>query len=392
MRNRLRYLAAIGVLAAMVGGTAVQPAVTAYAEQTEAVMTEAPAPETQASTEAQAPETQAPTEAPAPETQPATETPTPETQAPTEAPATEAPKATEAVPKETQTTASEKQTEQKEVQAETQGQTESALPQETLPQQAETEKANTKKEKEKEKETETETETGAFVPAAALPLFSAPVNPNSYPAADITDVTNDLYKFLREEMGLNHAAACGVLANVHLESDFNLFALGDGGTSYGLCQWHNGRWASLVAFCRRSGYDPDTIEGQENYLKHELTGGYSAVYDRLLNVPDTADGAYEAAYYFCYHFEAPNQTEARSKQRGNLAKYEYYPRTYGEDDCGSVIKGIRETDVPDAAAMIRMVRTGEDRDETGIIWNKATVTAVPDPSFDIQEVVSEIRR
>ena len=28
------------------------------------------------------------------------------------------------------------------------------------------------------------------------------------------------------------------------ESSFNTQALGDGGTSYGICQWHNGRWTT----------------------------------------------------------------------------------------------------------------------------------------------------
>ena len=156
------------------------------------------------------------------------------------------------------------------------------------------------------------------------------VDPSRYPAANITENTQTIYKYLREEMGLNHAAACGVLANVHLESNFRPMALGDGGTSYGICQWHLGRFMNLMAFCRSRQLDYNTLDGQLPYLQYELTHGYNGVYEFLRGVSDTEQGAYYAAYYFCLHFEVPDQTVARSEQRGNLAMHEYYGRNYDE--------------------------------------------------------------
>ena len=154
------------------------------------------------------------------------------------------------------------------------------------------------------------------------------VDPSRYPAANITVNTVTLYRFLTKEMKLNHAAACGVLANIQLESNFRPLALGDSGTSYGICQWHNGRFTSLMSFCKARGLDYNTLEGQMKYLQWDLTHGYKGVYEMLLKVKDTKKGAYQAGYLFCYHFEIPDQVVARSKRRGNLAMTEYYNKNF----------------------------------------------------------------
>ncbi len=41
------------------------------------------------------------------------------------------------------------------------------------------------------------------------------------------------------------------------------------GTSYGLCQWHDGRFDALQSFCLLQGYDYWSLEGQLNYLAYE---------------------------------------------------------------------------------------------------------------------------
>ena len=158
------------------------------------------------------------------------------------------------------------------------------------------------------------------------------VDPNKYPAANINVNTITVYRFLTGEMELNHAAACGVLANVQVESNFRPLALGDGGTSYGICQWHNGRFTHLMNYCKSRSLDYNTLEGQLSFLGYELTHGYRAVYAALLETADNAQGAYEAGYLFCYHFEKPDQIEARSMRRGNLAKAEYYDKDFDQLD------------------------------------------------------------
>ena len=138
---------------------------------------------------------------------------------------------------------------------------------------------------------------------------------------------DNVYNTLAKK-GFNSAAICGILANIEHESGFNTTAVGDGGTSYGLCQWHNGRWDSLNNFCANNGYDPSSLEGQLEYLCYELENKYPGVYEKLQNVPDTPEGAYEAAYEWTVHFEVPSYRDSKGRSRGETAKTKYW-ETYG---------------------------------------------------------------
>ena len=268
-------------------------------KQTEAPQTEAPqteVPQTEAP-QTDPPQTEAPqTEPPQTEAQTERQTEAPQTESQTQ-PQTEAKKETEKATEKTTERATEKKTEKA---------TEKAKEKET---QKATEKETEKKETEREKKSD----------------FS--VNPSQYPAMDINEATKVIYQYLRKEMQLNHAAASGVLANIQCESVFNPLALGDGGTSYGICQWHNGRFRALISFCNSKDLDYNTLEGQLAYLQHELTNSYPGVLSYIEGVEDTKQGAYDAAYYWCMHFEIPNDTVNRSIQRGNLAK-EYYDKDF----------------------------------------------------------------
>lgn len=134
-----------------------------------------------------------------------------------------------------------------------------------------------------------------------------------------------IYQYLTSEMGLNCAAACGVLANIAAESSFNPHAMGDKGTSYGICQWHNERWDSLKAYCTQNGYDDTTLTGQLHYLQYELKKSYSRVWNALQAVENSADGAYEAASVWCIQFEVPANRYTVAVTRGNMARDRYWP-------------------------------------------------------------------
>ena len=129
-----------------------------------------------------------------------------------------------------------------------------------------------------------------------------------------------IYRFLTGEMGLNRAAAMGVMANIYWESGYKPVINGDSGTSYGICQWHAGRKTNLINWCGDNGLDYTTLDGQLRFLKHELPTRYPSVDKYLRQVENTADGAYDAAYYFCFNFEAPANRTAQSTKRGNYAK------------------------------------------------------------------------
>ena len=133
------------------------------------------------------------------------------------------------------------------------------------------------------------------------------------------NVMQYIYNSLRNNFGLHHAAACAVLANAYHESGYNYTVLGDGGTSYGIFQWHNSRWESLKKWCEQNGYDWQNADGQIAYLKEEFSTGYSDVLDYLLNVEDSDLGAFDGAYYMCAHFEMPRDTINQAKKRGNAA-------------------------------------------------------------------------
>ncbi|MBR6800196.1 MAG: RICIN domain-containing protein [Eubacteriaceae bacterium] len=154
-----------------------------------------------------------------------------------------------------------------------------------------------------------------------------------------------IFRFLKENVGLNTAAACGVLANIEKESGFRHDILEYGytwetGGGYGICQWTNsprtnpdGRRTKLVNWCTNNGYDYRTLIGQLNYLKYELNTSYYKkwVTSKLLAVPNTADGAYEAGRVWCYYYEVPAGYKTVSVTRGNAARDKYWPKYSGMD-------------------------------------------------------------
>lgn len=156
----------------------------------------------------------------------------------------------------------------------------------------------------------------------------------------------EIFLYLLKELGLNKAAACGVLANIHYESGFNPHAIGDGGTSYGICQWHAGRYLSLVSFCNKIRIGYGSVEGQLKYMEQELENSYPHVLEYLKKVPETEVGAFDAAYYWCYHFERPAMILRQSTLRGNAAKNSYWPR-YKDSDLETLEKKNRDKEATD---------------------------------------------
>ena len=139
-------------------------------------------------------------------------------------------------------------------------------------------------------------------------------------------VEREIYAFLTEELGLSTAAACGVLANIEHESAFRPTIVGDQGTSYGLCQWHNERFSALRGYCSALGMDYRTVEGQLAYLKYELGNKYTSLILMLQSIENTSDGAYRAAYQWCIQFEKPSNMQVKAAARGELAQGKYWIR------------------------------------------------------------------
>lgn len=131
-----------------------------------------------------------------------------------------------------------------------------------------------------------------------------------------------VYEYLTDVLGFNTAAACGIMANINCESHFNPRA---GSAAYGLCQWMGGRKSAMKSWCNKNGFSSNSIEGQLSYAYYELSSRYPDVLYTLNNVEESADGAYQAGYAWCYYFERPANTAGTSAYRASLASGTYWP-------------------------------------------------------------------
>ena len=118
--------------------------------------------------------------------------------------------------------------------------------------------------------------------------------------------------------GLNAAVACAIAANIEAESGFNTASIGDYGTSFGICQWHDDRGARMKKFVG-AGWE-NNLTGQLNFLWSELQSGYSStVLAPLNNIPNTLSGALEAVSIFVYNFEKPKDKKGAIDERSKTA-------------------------------------------------------------------------
>ena len=138
----------------------------------------------------------------------------------------------------------------------------------------------------------------------------------------------EIIHFLREKMSLNSAAVCGIVANIVYESNGIPTALGDNGTSYGICQWHDDRWQQLINYCNAAGYDWTSLDGQLMFLWYDMNTLFPDLKDMLISCPDSADGAYKAGYAFCLSYESPQDSSTKAEIRAAEAKYNVYPVLY----------------------------------------------------------------
>ena len=164
----------------------------------------------------------------------------------------------------------------------------------------------------------------AFAMSLTLLMQLVPAIPAS---AEV--LTNDryVYEFLTGELGLPHASASGLMANIDQECAFVPTAScvdTNGLVSYGLMQWNGPRFEQLKSFCETYGYGYDTLEGQLAFLEYDLTGVYSGYYNYLLyDIEHSEQGAYDAAYFWAERYEVCSSSYF--EVRAELAQNYYYP-------------------------------------------------------------------
>lgn len=164
--------------------------------------------------------------------------------------------------------------------------------------------------------------------------------------------------------GLNSAAACGVAGNIYYESNFNPAAVGDGGTSFGICQWHDGRGSEMK---KQVGANwASNLTGQLDYLWYELKSSYQGTLSRLKSVSNTTSGAKNAADYFVRNFEVPADVNNESVKRQNKA-VEYFAHI----DSGGVVSDGSLTN-----KQKKVISAAQTTPSPGAGWCAAWVTNV----------------
>lgn len=132
--------------------------------------------------------------------------------------------------------------------------------------------------------------------------------PVQYAEAEYADIPADetVFTFLTEQLGFNTAQAKAVMTNIYFESRCNpaeCVTDTNGLISCGICQWNGERFEQLRSFCNDRQMDYSEIDSQLAFLAYELENTYSAQYDVMKSFPDTAQGCYDAAYYWAEKFE-----------------------------------------------------------------------------------------
>lgn len=152
------------------------------------------------------------------------------------------------------------------------------------------------------------------------PLLTVQQGAYSSDLSKLTPVESEIVSFF-ESRGVPTSSGIGILANIKHESNFKLDAIGDNGTSIGLCQWHNERKSAMVSYVG-SGWAND-LTGQLNYLMKELNEGkYCSpnLITLLKSQPNTLYGAKHSAELFVRQFERPANIESAVIKRQSTAE------------------------------------------------------------------------
>ena len=144
---------------------------------------------------------------------------------------------------------------------------------------------------------------------------------------DASSTESTIFNFCLDDLNLNIAAACGVLANIYSESSFNPRASvidSNGLESFGLCQWNGSRLNDLKTYCSDNDLNYQTLDAQLAFLKYELMGSEKSTYSKLRDVDETEEGAYKAGYDWARYFErcASRYYESRAERARDI----YWPK------------------------------------------------------------------
>lgn len=136
------------------------------------------------------------------------------------------------------------------------------------------------------------------------------------------DARGERSKYIQQkliDMGFSANAAAGVVGNLVQESGLRTDAIGDGGTSGGLAQWHNERWEALKRFAAERGTAWTDLDTQIEFLAKELRESYASTYAKM----QAAELPEQATQIFTDDFERPDPASANYEQRQANARAAY---------------------------------------------------------------------
>ena len=149
--------------------------------------------------------------------------------------------------------------------------------------------------------------------------------------------------------GCSDIVTAAIMGNIQGESGFNLGALGDNGTSYGLCQWHNDRWTALKDFCSANGFSSDSLQGQLEFLWYELNTTEKRFFEAI-GGPSYDGDLVTAVREFVKKFERPKDPTAATNKRSPYAQTFYQAFTGKTIPLNLSSSGSSSSMYPDGAA------------------------------------------
>ncbi len=139
-------------------------------------------------------------------------------------------------------------------------------------------------------------------------------------SSDKNQTAKSYVNYLMTKHKLSKTIACGIIANLMIESSLNPQAKGDNGTAFGLAQWRADRLQNLMTF---SNNNP-TIDKQLDFIIHELKDGSDAGAKTAWIKMQAAKTASEVAKIFMESYERPN----KDPNVNHIAKREKYASQY----------------------------------------------------------------
>lgn len=134
--------------------------------------------------------------------------------------------------------------------------------------------------------------------------------------------TGERSKYIQQklmDMGFSANAAAGVVGNLVQESGLRPDAVGDGGTSGGLAQWHNERWEALKRFAAERGTVWTDLDTQIEFLAKEMQESYASTYAKM----QQAELPEMATKIMTDEYERPDPASANDAQRQANARAAY---------------------------------------------------------------------